>query len=63
MCWSDAKAGMGLRFTRVDAVDQAAIDDFVDAHFTDEKSRAEAGTPPGPPPRRHRVTPTHSVES
>jgi uncharacterized protein (TIGR02266 family) len=49
VCWSDAKAGMGLCFTRVDAVDQSAIDDFVDAHFTDEKSRAEAGTPPGPP--------------
>ena len=36
-------------FTRVDAVDQSAIDDFVDAHFSDEKTRAEAGAPPPPP--------------
>jgi uncharacterized protein (TIGR02266 family) len=33
VCWSDSKAGMGLRFTRADPADQAAIDGFVDAHF------------------------------
>jgi hypothetical protein len=33
----------------VDAVDQAAIDDFVDAHFSDDRPRAEAGAPPQPP--------------
>jgi uncharacterized protein (TIGR02266 family) len=31
--WSDTHVGMGLEFERVDAEDQAAIDDFVDAHF------------------------------
>jgi uncharacterized protein (TIGR02266 family) len=31
--WSDNRTGMGLQFDRVDPVDQAAIDDFVDAHF------------------------------
>jgi uncharacterized protein (TIGR02266 family) len=49
VCWSDTKSGMGLCFTRVDAVDQMSIDDFVDAHFTDERARAEAGAPPPPP--------------
>jgi uncharacterized protein (TIGR02266 family) len=39
VCWSDTKAGMGLAFTKVDATDQAAIDEFVDAHFA---NRAEA---------------------
>ena len=33
VCWSDTRAGMGLRFTRVDEDDQADIDAFVDAHF------------------------------
>ena len=33
VCWSDQKAGMGLRFTLVKPSDQAAIDEFVDAHF------------------------------
>ncbi|MDH4063575.1 MAG: PilZ domain-containing protein [Acidobacteriota bacterium] len=47
VCWSDANAGMGLAFTRVDAIDQSAIDDFVDAHFADE-ARAAAGLPPEP---------------
>lgn len=47
VCWSDAKAGMGLAFTRVDAVDQSAIDDFVDAHFADDKSKAESAPGPG----------------
>jgi uncharacterized protein (TIGR02266 family) len=31
--WSDTHVGMGLEFERVDPADQAAIDDFVDAHF------------------------------
>ena len=33
VCWSDQKAGMGLRFTSVKPADQKAIDTFVDAHF------------------------------
>ena len=31
--WSDGRVGMGLQFEKVDPADQAAIDDFVDAHF------------------------------
>src|ERR687892_868481 len=31
--WSNNRVGMGLQFDRVDAVDQAAIDEFVDSHF------------------------------
>ncbi len=31
--WSDQRTGMGLQFDRVEATDQTAIDDFVDAHF------------------------------
>lgn len=42
VCWSDAKSGMGLCFTRVDASDQTAIDDFVDAHFSEDRVKAEA---------------------
>lgn len=33
VAWSDRRHGMGLQFERVDAPDQAAIDEFVDAHF------------------------------
>ena len=33
VCWSDQRAGMGLRFTSVRPTDQAAIDEFVNAHF------------------------------
>lgn len=33
VCWSDERAGMGLRFTSVKPADQAAIDEFVNAHF------------------------------
>ena len=33
VAWSSGKAGMGLRFTEVAPGDQAAIDEFVDAHF------------------------------
>ena len=31
--WSDRRFGMGLQFERVEPPDQAAIDEFVDAHF------------------------------
>ncbi len=33
VCWSDERAGMGLRFTSVRSHDQEAIDEFVNAHF------------------------------
>lgn len=33
VCWSDQRAGMGVRFTRVKSADQTAIDEFVNAHF------------------------------
>jgi len=33
VCWSDERAGMGMRFTAVKPADQAAIDEFVNAHF------------------------------
>jgi uncharacterized protein (TIGR02266 family) len=33
VAWSDRRVGMGLQFDKVSADDQAAIDDFVDAHF------------------------------
>jgi CheY-like chemotaxis protein len=33
VAWSDRRVGMGLQFDRVDQADQSAIDDFVDAHF------------------------------
>ena len=33
VCWTDARIGMGLHFDRVEAADQKAIDEFVDAHF------------------------------
>lgn len=31
--WSSNRVGMGLQFVKVNPADQAAIDDFVDAHF------------------------------
>jgi uncharacterized protein (TIGR02266 family) len=31
--WSDRRHGMGLQFEKVEPNDQAAIDEFVDAHF------------------------------
>jgi uncharacterized protein (TIGR02266 family) len=31
--WSDRRVGMGLQFEKVEAPDQAAIDEFVDQHF------------------------------
>ena len=33
VAWSDRRLGMGLQFEKVDAGDQAAIDEFVDQHF------------------------------
>lgn len=33
VAWTDQRVGMGLQFERVDAADQTAIDEFVDAHF------------------------------
>ena len=33
VAWSDRRVGMGLQFEKVDKPDQAAIDEFVDAHF------------------------------
>jgi uncharacterized protein (TIGR02266 family) len=33
VAWSDRRVGMGLQFEKVEAVDQAAIDQFVDQHF------------------------------
>jgi uncharacterized protein (TIGR02266 family) len=33
VAWSDRRVGMGLQFEKVEPADQAAIDDFVDAHF------------------------------
>jgi uncharacterized protein (TIGR02266 family) len=33
VAWSDRRLGMGIQFERVDAANQAVIDQFVDAHF------------------------------
>jgi len=33
VAWSDRRIGMGMQFERLDAADQAAIDEFVDGHF------------------------------
>ena len=33
VAWSDRRHGMGLQFEKVEPHDQAAIDEFVDAHF------------------------------
>jgi uncharacterized protein (TIGR02266 family) len=33
VAWSDRRVGMGLQFDKVGTEEQAAIDDFVDAHF------------------------------
>ena len=33
VAWSDRRHGMGLQFETVDAPDQTAVDEFVDAHF------------------------------
>ena len=33
VAWSDRRVGMGLQFERVESIDQASIDEFVDQHF------------------------------
>ena len=33
VAWSDRRHGMGLQFEKVEPPDQAAVDEFVDAHF------------------------------
>lgn len=33
VAWADRHVGMGLRFTRIDTADQAAIENFVRSHF------------------------------
>jgi uncharacterized protein (TIGR02266 family) len=33
VAWTDRRLGMGLHFTRLDAADQALVDEFVQAHF------------------------------
>jgi uncharacterized protein (TIGR02266 family) len=33
VCWASRHMGMGLQFERLSVADQAAIDEFVDAHF------------------------------
>ena len=33
VAWSDRRVGMGMQFEKVEPLDQAAIDEFVDAHF------------------------------
>ena len=33
IAWSDRRVGMGLQVEKVESVDQAAIDEFVDQHF------------------------------
>ncbi|MCM3879580.1 MAG: response regulator [Vicinamibacterales bacterium] len=33
VAWSDPRYGMGLQFEKVETAEQAAIDEFVDAHF------------------------------
>jgi len=33
VAWSDRRVGMGMQFEKLETVDQAAIDEFVDAHF------------------------------
>lgn len=36
--WSDHRIGMGLQFERVETVDQASLDEFVDGHFFTTRS-------------------------
>jgi uncharacterized protein (TIGR02266 family) len=38
VAWSDRRIGMGLQFEKVQAEDQAAIDEFVDTHFFSTRS-------------------------
>lgn len=41
VCWSNKRAGMGIRFTSVKPADQAAIDEFVNAHFFRSVKRSD----------------------
>lgn len=38
VAWSDRRIGMGLQFEKVQAEDQAAVDEFVDTHFFSTRS-------------------------
>jgi uncharacterized protein (TIGR02266 family) len=38
VAWSDRRIGMGLQFEKVQAEDQAAIDEFVDTHFFNSRT-------------------------
>jgi uncharacterized protein (TIGR02266 family) len=33
VAWSDRRVGMGMLFERIDAADESAVEEFVDAHF------------------------------
>jgi uncharacterized protein (TIGR02266 family) len=33
VCWTERRVGMGLQFTKMDAVHQSALDEFVQSHF------------------------------
>jgi len=33
VAWSDRRVGMGMQFERIDAADQSAVEDFVDAQY------------------------------
>ena len=37
VAWSNRRIGMGVQFEKVQADDQAAIDQFVDQHFFDNR--------------------------
>jgi uncharacterized protein (TIGR02266 family) len=37
IAWTDRRVGMGLQFEKVEAPDQAAIDQFVDQHFSSNR--------------------------
>lgn len=39
VAWADRRVGMGLRFTRIDAADQADLDAFVSSHFFSNRKR------------------------
>jgi len=33
VAWSDRRVGMGMQFERIDAADQTAVEEFVDAQY------------------------------
>jgi hypothetical protein len=33
VAWSDRRVGMGQQFEKMESIDQASIDEFVDQHF------------------------------